>query len=900
MSEHDRPNPDTLLKRLADDEKRSTQGKLRIFLGMSAGVGKTFAMLKAAHARQAEGRNVLIGLVETHGRVETQELLTSLTLLPKKKIAYKGVEVEEFDIDELLRLKPEIAVVDELAHTNAPGSRHPKRYQDVLEILAAGIDVYTAMNVQHLESRKDLVEQITGVPIRETVPDTVFEVADQIEVIDITPVDLLKRLKAGKVYLADRAERAAQNFFKIESLTALREMALRFAAERVDQDLQSFHDVKTTKPWQSNERLLVAVSHSPYSERLIRTTRRLAYNLEAPWIAVYVDTGVTLNDEDHQQLAKNLALARELKAEVISTTDKDVSAALKRVARQKNVTQVIVGRPTKRYIKDLFEGGTLLDRLVQDSWEIDVHVIRQDREPTRSNSFSLPKLNFQTGFIPYWNTFWLIVGIGLVSGFAEPAIGYQAVGFIFLLGVLAVGGIATLGPTIFAATLCAVIWNFFFIPPRLTIAISKPEDVILCLTFFAVAVITGTLANRLRSQEKLIREREERTNVLYETLKDISTSSGKEEFLERVVRRMGLVLGGECGVILKNQEGGLTDESKYQYVLKLDERALAVAQWSFSNRKPAGWSTTTLAQSKNLYLPIEGDQEISGVFIFKPVIDRALSTEQENLLYSVARQLGLSLERHFIQKRFEETDKLRASEVLHQTLLNSISHEMRTPLTAILGSATVLADRTSHYSEEIKLQLADEVLDAGARLNRVIENLLDMSRLNSGAMSLHLEWHDLSDLIGITVKRLGKNLSGHTLEIKIPDDLPLLNLDYRLFEHALSNILFNAATYTPEDSKISISASVSGSDVGKQVQLTIEDNGPGIPEDSLDKLFEKFYRVPGSPTGGTGLGLSIVKSIVELHGGRISVENLKPHGSKFLVALPLGDAPTAPSEEALV
>ncbi len=892
MSDQDRPNPDALLKSLSAQEKRAEGGKLRIFLGMSAGVGKTYAMLKAAKVQQNEGRKVLIGLVETHGRRETEELLAGLTVLPRKKTLYKEVELEEFDIDEILRLRPDIAVIDELAHTNVPGSRHPKRYQDVMEILAAGIDVYTAMNVQHLESRKDLVEKITGVPIRETVPDTVFEMADQIEVIDIAPVDLLKRLKEGKVYLADRATRAAQNFFKLDSLTALREMALRFAAERVDQDLQSFHDMKGSNPWQSNERLLVAVSHSPYSERLIRTTRRLAYNLEAPWIAVHVDTGAVLNDEDHLQLTKNLALARELKADVISTTDKDVSSALKRVARQKNVTQVIVGRPAKRLFQNWLEGGTLLDKLVQDSWEIDVHVIRQDQPPKVQSQFNLPKLNFRTGFIPYWNTLWLIVGLALLSGLAEGAIGYQAVGFIFLLGVLTVGSLSTLGPTVFAATLCALIWNFFFIPPRLTIAISKIEDMILCVTFFIVALITGTLANRLKQQEWLLREREERTNVLYETLRDISTSANKDEFLERVLRRMGMVLKGDCGVTLKDPSGRLTDETRYQYVLKLDDRDLAVAQWSFNNHEPAGWSTSTLNQAKGLFLPVEGDREISGVFIYRPRDERTLTTEQENLLRSVCRQLGLSLERHFIQKRIEEADKLRASEQLHQTLLNSISHEMRTPLTAILGSATVLADAKSQFSDEVKAQLAGEVLDAGARLNRVIENLLDMSRLNSGALSLNKEWHDLSDLIGVTLNRLGKSLKDHKVQVSVSDDVPLLNIDYRLFEHALSNLLFNASLYSPKGSEISIRASVENS----RVKLVVADTGPGIPESAASQIFEKFYRVPGSPTGGTGLGLSIVKSIVELHGGEISVSNQQPHGAAFTVWLPIGEPPAVPPE----
>lgn len=892
MSDSHRPDPDLLLRHANQAESRNSVGKLRIFLGMSAGVGKTFAMLKAAKARSVEGTDVLIGLVETHGRTETEALLAGLTLLPKATIEYKGATLKEFDLDGVLKLKPKLVIIDELAHSNAPGSRHPKRYQDVLEILQAGIDVYTAMNVQHLESRKDLVEKVSGVRIRETVPDTMFEIADQIEVIDITPNDLLKRLKEGKVYLGDRAERAAQNFFKIESLTALREMALRFAAERVDQDLQGYHELKTTSPWQSNERLLVAVSHSPHSERLIRATRRLAYNLEAPWIAVHVDTGIQLNAEDHEQLTKNLALARELRGEVISTTDRDVASALKRVARQKNVTQILVGRPTKRFIREISEGGTLLDRLVRDSWEIDVHVLRQDSAPENEGSSYKPALNFQTGFIPYWNTLWLIMGIGLINGLAEPLIGYQAAGFVFLVGVLAVGSFATIGPTLFAAALSAFAWNFFFIPPRLTIAISKPEDMILCLTFFLVAVITGALTNRVREHEKQIREREERTNVLYEVLKDISTSSGKEEFLERVARRLGQVLNGECGVVLRNRENSLSQESRHQYVLKLNEKQFAVALWAFENRKEAGWSTQTLNQADALYLPLRGDNETAGVFVYRPREQRKLSTEQENLLQSVVRQLGLSLERHFNEKRIAEAQKLEESEHLHQTLLNSISHEMRTPLTAILGSAAVLKDETNSVSPGDRSELLTEIVLAGDRLKRVIENLLDMSRLNSGSLSLNREWHDLHDLVGVTVSRLGKQIGRHHVEVSVDPDLPLVHLDYRLFEHAVSNLIMNAILYTQPDSTVIVRATRTS----ETIQLSVEDNGQGIADAVKPKVFEKFYRVPGSPTGGTGLGLSLVKSIVGLHSGSVRVEDRLGGGAKFVIELPYQRAPAGPED----
>lgn len=891
MTDDQRPDPDLILRQLKADEVRQSSGQLRVFLGMSAGVGKTYAMLRAAHARLKEGCNVVVGIVETHGRVETLAMTENLPLIARKKIDYKGVILEEMDLDAILAVKPALVLVDELAHSNVPGSRHAKRYQDVIELLDNGIDVYTTINVQHLESRKDLVEKITSVPIRETVPDSVLERASQIEVIDITPDELLKRLKEGKVYLGEKANRAAENFFKQDSLTALREIALRFTAEKVDHELQAYHALKhAVAPWQTNERLMVAISHSPYSEPLIRATRRLAYNLEAPWIAIHVDDGKKLNTADEEQLAKNLQLARELKAEVVTTTDTDITSALRRIARQKNVTQIVVGRPTRKIFSDFIAGGSLLERLVRESGEVDVHVIRQ--ENYRPNGPWFPKTGFRTGPIAYWNTFVFLMGVGFISGMLEPIIGYRAVGFLFLLAVLVVGRMGTLGPVVLGATISALVWNFFFIPPKLTFAISTPEDFILCATFFVVAVITGTLTTRVRTHEMLLREREERTNVLYAVLKDISSSRGKAEFLSRVTTRMSHVFSGECGVLLKERDGKLTMAKDDSYQMPLAEKEFAVAQWSFENGKMAGWSTETLAQSGALFVPLKGNAEPVGVFIYKPKDRRKLSLEQQNLLLSVCGQLGLSIERHFVDNRLLETSRLQESEKLHQTLLNTISHEMRTPLTSILGSAYLLQADDSPNTEAFRKTIGAELTNSGERLNRVIENLLDMSRLNAGVMAIKKEWHDIHDLIGVTVKRLGAGLNDRKLTIDFPPVLPLVEMDFRLVEHALENVIFNAASYTPVGSEIRVSADVSQG----FLSLIVEDSGAGIPVDSLDKIFDKFYRVPGTPAGGTGLGLSIVKSIAEFHHGGVRVENRREGGARFVISLPLGVPPSMPQE----
>ncbi len=896
MRDDGRPDPDQLLQAISEEEQKAAIAPLRIFLGMSAGVGKTYSMLRAAIERQKDGIDVVIGIVETHGRAETMALAQSLPAIERKQITYKGVSIAEMDLDTIIARKPQLVLVDELAHTNAPGSRHQKRYQDVLEILAAGIEVYTTLNVQHLESRKDLVEQITGVPIRETVPDSILERATQIELIDITPAQLLRRLKEGKVYLGEKAEQAAKHFFKSDSLTALREIALRVTAERVDQELQQFPDLRQASgPWQTNERLMVAVSHSPYSEKVIRATRRLAYNLEAPWIAAHIDTGVPLNDEDQAQLAKNIELARELNAEVVTTTDTDVPTALRRIARQKNVTQVVVGRPTKRFFRDVVEGGTLLDRLVRESLEVDVHVIRQDGKPKYRPPF-LTKIEHFSRPITYWNAFLFLIAMSVLCGLLSSVIGYLAVGFIFLLGVLGVGLFATIGPTFFIAVLSAFIWDYFFIPPRFMFSIRESADLILILIYLTTAVVTGYLTNRIRSHERVLRDREDRTNALFEISQDIAGSRNKDEFLSKINARVGRLLDGDCAIIIASAEGKLmADEYKpYSPQPHLTEKEQAVAAWAFSAGKMAGWSTETLSEAKALYVPLKAPDRNVGVLVYRPKSNRKLNLEQDNMLHSIATQLAISLERHFFEKRLREADRLKESEKIHQTLLNSISHEMRTPLTAIIGTATALEDENNSKNPQYVRELAHHLLDAGDRLNHVIENLLDMSRLDSGILALDRQWQDLHDLVSVTIKKLQKNLSGHKLEIQIPEALPLVLMDFRLMEHALANLLLNAAIYSAPGSVIRISAKIEGS----RIFLSVDDSGPGIPEKLLSKVFDKFFRAPGTPPGGVGLGLSIVKGIAEIHNGDVQVHNRAEGGATFSIELPLSESPTLPREAA--
>lgn len=893
MSDELRLDPDELLKVIDSDRKSKSTGKLRVFLGMSAGVGKTYAMLKAAHRLKAEGKDVVVGLVETHGRSETSELLTGLELIPKKVSEHRNVSLQEMDLDAILTRKPDIVVVDELPHTNVPGSRHEKRYQDVLEILDAGIDVFTAFNVQHIESRKDAVEGITGIRIRETVPDSILDRASLVELVDIAPSELLKRLAEGKVYLGDKAKEAADKFFKEDKLTALREIALRMTAERVDQDLQRFTVTRNQSPWQTNERLLVAISHSPYSEKLIRATRRLAYNLESPWIAVHINTGVHLNNEDQAQLVKNLQLARELSAEVITTTDTDLATAIKRIARQKNVTQVVVGRPTRRWFRDVLEGGSLLSRLVNESHEVDIHVIRIENLSHQRPSLwtELAMYRTKTGFVKYWNALWFLIATTGASLLLEPLIGYRAIGFFYLLTVLIVGLFGSIGAVLFAASFCAIFWNFLFITPKFTFTIASPDDIILCISYFVVALITGFLTNRIRFHEKLMREREERMQVLYGVLKDISESNDKEEFINKVRGRIGKLLNGDCRVVLKGRDELLNFDDSRSYSMRLEERERAVALWTYQNQKAAGWSTDTLSQARSLYLPLVGANEKVGVFIFKPERKiRRLDPDQTNLLYSICGQLGLSLERHFLSRRIAESQRDEDSKKLQETILSSISHELRTPLTVMLGSASALdSDLVTNATAK---KIVRDLEANGERLNRVIENLLDMSRLSSGSLALKLGWEDLSDVVGVVLKKLSKPLSSHQVRVELPSDLPLMRMDYRLFEHALSNLVLNAAQYSEKNTEIV----VRGRTHNDRLFLSVEDQGPGIPDEYVKQIFEKFYRVPGTLPGGTGLGLSIVRNIVELHQGNVRYEKNHPQGSRFVIDLPVEEQPQLPEE----
>ena len=896
MNDEHRPDPDALLAAIQKDESRQGQGKLKIFLGMVAGVGKTYAMLDAAHRFQADGGDVVVGYAETHGRAETDALLGDLEIMPRRSAEYRGTVLSELDTDAILARHPALVLVDELAHTNAPGSRHLKRYQDVIELLDAGINVWTTVNVQHFESRTDAVHQITGIRIHETVPDSLLDLADEIELIDLSPTDLRKRLAEGKVYTAERVETAAHNFFRTGNLTALREMALRLTAEHVDHKLQDYMELKQiVGPWKSGERLMVAVGPSPFSERLIRWTRRIAYNMEASWLAVYVDAPHTLSPEAKVRLSQNIALARNLGAEIVTVSGESIPIALLRVARQRNVTQIVVGKPQHTRLQVLLRGGSLVDHLIRDSGDIDIYVVTGDESQSGRSSLQIPAIDRHSQRNQY---LWALLIIAIVTGVdlilfnAVPWLGSQAVGLTELFAVLVIAAYLGRGPALLAAAVSAVSWNFLFIDPRLTFTIERLEDVFLFILYFAIAIFTGNLTARIRGQERQARYTTERTAALYALARDTATALNMDAILQTAITQISRVFDAEVAILLPNN-GRLERQPHTASSLSLGDKDFSVAVWVYEHNKPAGRFTETLAQATVQFHPLHTPTRTVGVMGVRTHQDERLSLDQEVLLETFMSQIALVIERELLDEAAEQSAMLRESERLYTALLNSISHELRTPIATIKGASSSLLDPATSINTNGRKELAKDIQSAADRLNRLVENLLDMSRLESGRLQLKREWCDIGDLIGVAVQRVDYCTGSHPIEIRVEPNLPLIQLDFVLIEQVVVNLLDNACNYTPAGTPILIEARHNH----HWIKLDISDSGNGIPQELLDRIFDKFYRVPGTASGGTGLGLSISRGLVEAHGGTLTAENKPDGGASFALNLPLNGNPP-PVQEA--
>ena len=884
MTEPSRPNPDALLAEIQREEQSAKRGQLKIYFGMSPGVGKTYAMLEGARARKTEGVDVAIGVVETHGRVETEALLAGLAIIPRKKIEYRGVTLQEMDIDAILARRPSLVLVDELAHTNAPGSRHPKRYQDVLELLDAGIDVFSTLNVQHLESRVDVVQQISGVVVREAVPDSVLDQADEIELVDLTPDQLRKRLAEGKVYIGERAATASENFFREENLTALREMALRATAEHVDQELR---DVMRTKrigaPWKSGQRLGVGVGPSPFSGQLIRWTRRIAAAMDAPWVAVYVETSAALDEDEKRRLTKNLSLARQLGAEVVMTSGDDVASALLAAAHEQGVTEIVVGKPFGNRFLEALKGGSLASRLIRRGGDIDVHVVSaaQGKGPRARRPWM------------HWVGFNLLrdcaAGLAVVavvtaiSWYLQQVTGYWAIALVYLLSVVLVATVLNRWAVLLVAALSAVLWDFLFIPPLFTFRIGEVHDLMMFCMYFVVAIVIGHFTHQLRSRETAERRRERRASALNRLLESVTASASLEDGLARAIKEVDALFRSRTVVLLTTTDGRLEEAPHPTSTFSVDAKERAVAAWAFERGQVAGRFTDTLPDAQGLYLPLQTSKNHLGVMGVHFEERTTWTLDENDLLETFAGQIAVMIESYRSIETMQQARVAEESERLHRTLLDSVSHELKTPL-AVIGAAT---DGLDTQLKDAGLPLTETFLDeikaANRRLNRIVTNLLDMTRIDSGRLPLNLEWGEVRELLESAVSQVENEVSRERVHLTAPEALPLVRLDFGLMEQALCNLLVNGAEHSPAGAPIEMSAQLDG----KTLLLRITDHGAGLAAGEEKKVFEKFFRGAGSRPGGTGLGLSIVQGIARAHRGEIDAENSAAGGASFTIRLPV-------------
>lgn len=880
----ERPNPEELMEAIRLEQSIPQKGRLKIFLGMAAGVGKTYAMLEAAQNLKRDGVDVVVGVAETHGREETAVLLKGLEIIPKKEITYKSNVFTELDLDAVIRRKPQLALIDELAHTNVTGSRHLKRWEDVKEILDHGIDVYTTLNVQHIESIKDIVESITNIEIRETVPDIIIDSATYIEIIDLAPDELLQRLKEGKVYLGEQAEIAARNFFVKDRLTALREIILRYAAERVDHDLKGMVSTVTRyESWKPREKLLVGISPSPTSQRLIRVCRRLAYNLDASWIAVYVDTGIFLDEDEQAMLARNLALARNLGADVITTSDPDVAEGIQRIARQKGVTQIVIGRTPGGFLTKLFKRIRLFDRLVSESSDIDIHVIRQTPYATfyRKKFFSF--LPFRKQFSAYLVTFLFVLLVSAINYWLLlPFIDYKLTGLIFIFGILAVSLFFRKGPIFFASVLFGLVWDFLFVPPQYTLRIESLDDIAIMCLFFLTAAVTGILVDRERDHKVMLMKRESRTETLYEIVREIATEPSSELLFQSICKRLGQILDGTCEIIIKSIQGGLAFNQSSP--IWEDEKEKNAALWSFDNGMEAGWSTTTLPMAKRLFIPLKGLHETVGILTYQPnEVNKLLSVDDKNLLYRVGQQLANNLERGFAEERRRQMDYLNKIEKVHQKIIKLIAEEFKHPLEEIQRCVSYLQQEQSIKDLKDSRQKLCNIETASQNLTRSLNNVTVMARLAGGFGQLNKTKVSIYELVEACHNDSIKAGDRHLIKIDLQEGLPVISCDFNLIKLLLNNLIMNAIQYSPQGSTIEIQAR----STDRMVVISVLDEGKGIPPNLMETIFEKFYRVPGVKAPGIGLGLPLAKTIAEMHQGMLKAENRETGGAKFSLYLPI-------------
>ena len=884
-----RPNPDELLERLQTQEENRTRGKLKIFLGYAAGVGKTYAMLEAARARHADHVDVVVGYVETHHRVETEVLAEGLEIIPRQQVEYRGKTLTEMDVDAVLARQPQLALVDELAHTNAPGSRHPKRYLDVLELLAAGIDVYTTLNIQHLESLNDVVAQITGVVVHETVPDSVIEQAREIELIDLAPDALLQRLKDGKVYVPAQAARAIQKFFRQGNLTALREIALRRTADRVDDQMRAYMESRAIAgPWAAKERLMVCVSPGGLGERLIRTTRRLAGELDAEWYAVYVETP-NHAQASHQQrgrIARVLHLAEELGAKTAIIPSIAVAETIVTYARAHNITKIIAGKPVRSRWVELLR-GSVVDQIIRHSGNIDVYVI--SGEAATSPAFETKEWQPHRPWRRYLLSLLLVAVATLLAMPGRGIIAPTNLVMLYLVVVVIAAVYLGRGPSVIAAIIGVIALDFFFVPPVLTFAVTDTQYILTFVALLIVGLVISALTVRVLEQADAAQEREAQTAELYEFTRDLAATSGIEGILQAVLKHVSQTFSREIVILLP--EGESIRARAVSPGFTVTESELAVASWTYQHNEPAGRGTDTLPAAPIHCRPLRTPRGVVGVLGVKPTDPASYLTQsQARSIESFANQAALAIERAQLSEQARQAQLLQATEKLQSALLNSISHDLRTPLVSITGTLSSLQDEGIQLDPATRRSLIETASAEAERLNHLVGNLLDMTRVEAGAVRVARELCEVEDVIGSALERLGTALQDRRVNVDVPDTLPLVPMDFVLIVQVLVNLIDNAVKYSPRDTPIDIRARV----VDSKLEISVADRGIGIPSGDLARVFDKFYRVQ-RPVGavGTGLGLAICKGIVEAHDGNIQAGKREAGGTIVTFTLPLTQEPPA-------
>lgn len=873
-------NPDKLLEALDREESREKRGKLKVFLGMCAGVGKTYAMLQAAQKAKQEGINVWIGYIETHGRQETEALLTDLPEIPRQKIAYRGTYVSAFDLDAALQKKPQLILVDELAHHNAPQQRHQKRYQDVLELLKAGHDVYTTLNVQHLESQAEWVQNMTGVPIHERVPDALLDEADEIQLIDLSPEALIARIKEGKVYASKNIQQATQNFFQLQYLIALREIALRITANHVDRDLKHIlAQQRRPGALQVQAKLMVAIGPSPSSATLIRFTRRMAQQIGCPWIALHVENNAT--PTQNESLRKNIQLVQALGGEMAYTQGSSLHQALLHAAEEHRATQLILGKPRQSLWQDLFNGRARhLYQLFYQSESLDIWMVDSYQKSSGPKSKPLPSQPRLATRPHHFATviFSLILTTGL-GVLLSPLIGYASVGLMFLTLLVALSLFVSYPGILLGALFSAASWNFFFIPPLHTFYIQDAHNALMCILYFGVALFTGSLVRRIKKEQSLGQEREKRLFTLYQFHQNVLSQNTAAEVIENAQIQLSHFLA--CPVILT------TDPQKFETA---DTREDAVRNWVYRNQEPAGRFTSSLSLAENTYLPIAFKTRIYGVLSF--CIGQELAPSQHRLLETLNTQLAQRLETFRLQEQAKTAELNKLSDSLYEALLNSVSHELKTPITTIQGVIHNLQEEPVQKNPKLVQSLLLDLQSAGQRLKHIVSNLLDASRLESGKLVLNRGWHDLNDIVRAGIEPL-KNTLHHDFQFDMllsAEPMPIWG-DFGLLEQVIHNLLHNAILHTPPQSSISLSTHYTKT----HWEVIIADNGPGLSAEDLPHLFEKFYQGHPPKTGGTGLGLSICKGIIEAHQG--SIEAYNSIGAVFRIKVPIQKSIAFPNTE---